>query len=252
MSEDRQHPSEHIEPGQHAALTVRALNAAGGAVPGAAVAWSSSDATVARVSRDTLTAVGAGTATLTAASGGKTASVTVAVVPKPKPVPLGPGPVASLDVTPPRLQLTVSRTSDLHVTARDARGILINRTPVEWVSSNPPVAAVTARGVVTGVSPGSAKITAKRGGVTSGAAEVTVIAAGPAPPAVLKVQLVTAWAFVSVDGLARGQKTLWVEPLPPGVPHRLHFERDGFVTIDTSVTLQPGEERVLRIVMTPK
>jgi hypothetical protein len=54
---------------------------------------------------------------------------------------------------------------------------------------------------------------------------------------------------MSIDGLPRGQRTRGVDTLPSGVAHRLHFEREGFLPVDTTVTLPAGEQQLIRIQM---
>jgi serine/threonine-protein kinase len=72
----------------------------------------------------------------------------------------------------------------------------------------------------------------------------------PAQPqqGVLQV-LIRPWANVFVDGTAHGSNTRLVDTLTAG-RHTLRFERDGFVTVDTTVTLRPGQTLQLRIRMT--
>ena len=57
------------------------------------------------------------------------------------------------------------------------------------------------------------------------------------------------WAYVSTDGSRRGSQLAVTDTLASGVPHRLRFERDGFVTVDTVVTLRPAQEYLLKIQM---
>jgi alpha-tubulin suppressor-like RCC1 family protein len=67
-------------PGATVQLTAQARDSGGSAIAGAAVAWTSSDSTVVRVSTGGLaTAVAYGSATVTATTGGKAGSVTVTV-----------------------------------------------------------------------------------------------------------------------------------------------------------------------------
>jgi len=56
---------------------------------------------------------------------------------------------------------------------------------------------------------------------------------------------------VSINGLPKGQRTRGVDTLPSGT-YRLHFERAGFASVDTTVTLHPGEQRLIRIQMIPR
>jgi len=72
--------------------------------------------------------------------------------------PLGPV-VASLTVSEPGGALQVGATLTLVADVRDATGAAITGRAVTWSSSNPAVATV-ANGIVTGVSPGAATITA--------------------------------------------------------------------------------------------
>jgi hypothetical protein len=62
--------------------------------------------------------------------------------------------------------------------------------------------------------------------------------------------LVTPWASVSIDGRAGLRRARGADTLVAGIPHRLHFARPGFATIDTTVTLRPGEQRLLEVQMT--
>ena len=68
-------------------------------------------------------------------------------------------------------------------------------------------------------------------------------------PGVLQM-LVTPWASVSIDGRAGLRRARGADTLVAGIPHRLHFVRPGFATIDTTVTLRPGEQRLLEVQMT--
>lgn len=235
-------------------LQLRALpyDAQGHLVTGARVDWASNDPAVLTVSASGLaTGVAEGTASVTATTGG--ASVTV-------PVSVGSGAVvATLDVAPAGVALAVRRTFALRATARDARGNIVNRVRVTWSTSNPAVAVVGANGVVTALSPGTASITARGAGVTSAPAEVVVSGAAPSrpppapapgPPGILQMLVAPAWANVTIDGVPRGQRTRGVDTLASRVPHRLHLERPGFASVDTTVTLGPGEQVLLRILMT--
>jgi alpha-tubulin suppressor-like RCC1 family protein len=89
-----------------------------------------------------------------------------------------PIPVASVTVTPASVTLAVGKTTQLSAGLRDARGTALPERPVQWSSSAPAVATVSAAGVVSAVGEGTATITATVEGA-SGKATVTV----PAPPA---------------------------------------------------------------------
>src|SRR5207244_516396 len=92
-----------------------------------------------------------GSATITATSEGKsgTSSVTVTNVP-----------VASVEVTPPSASVQAGQTVQLTGTPRDAGGNPLSGRTVTWSSSNTSVATVSNSGLVSGVTPGTATITA--------------------------------------------------------------------------------------------
>ena len=67
------------------------------------------------------------------------------------------------------------------------------------------------------------------------------------PTAVLVVRVAGGWARIYVDGDLRGERPVHREELPPGT-HTLRFERPGFVSLDTTLTLRSGTN-VLEIAM---
>jgi len=72
--------------------------------------------------------------------------------------------------------------------------------------------------------------------------------AAPQEPAVLQMLISPVWARVSIDGISRGSRARGVDTLQAGI-HRLRFERAGYVTVDTTVNLRPGELLRLRVQM---
>jgi hypothetical protein len=96
--------------------------------------------------------------------------------PPPPPPPPPPAPVASVVVTPPQATILIGATTQLSAQPRDAGGNGLSRAVV-W-SSNGPAASVSATGLVTGVSAGSATVTATSEGVV-GTASITVSAPVP-------------------------------------------------------------------------
>jgi trimeric autotransporter adhesin len=146
-------------------ITATPRDAAGNALTGRTVTWQTSNANVATVTQTGLiTAVGVGSANVTATSEGKVGTVTVTVT---------PAPVATVTVTPTSASLLVAGTTTLSATARDANGAVIPGAAITWSSDAPLTAAVTQTGVVTGLLPGTATITATSGGKT-GTATITV------------------------------------------------------------------------------
>jgi len=166
--------------GQKARLTATVNDATGGVLTGRTITWTSGNPAVATVSANGLvTAVSVGTATISAATGGVSGtaqfqSTTVAA--------------ASVSVSPTAPNVRVGEDVQLTVTAMDASGnVLASRVPT-WSSSNPIVATVSSSGRVTGVSKGTATVTASVDG-KSAPASVSVANAAPAPVASIAVTL---------------------------------------------------------------
>lgn len=142
--------------------TVRDVN--GTVVTDRVVTWTSSAASVASVSSSgVVTGVGPGSTTITATSEGKAGSSTVTVIAVP---------VGSVTVSPTSQTVRVLQTATLTATVKDSLGHVVTNRVVTWASSNALVATVSG-GVVTGVLPGTATITATSEG-KSGTATVNV------------------------------------------------------------------------------
>jgi len=151
--------------GETMQLTVTLKDAAGNALTGRPVTWESSDISVATVSNHGLvTGVATGAATITASSegtGGR-AAITVTIIP-----------VAAVAVWPPSSSIPVGLTLQLTATPTDLGGNPLQGRLVTWASSNPSVATVSSGGLATGVTQGSATITATSEG-KNGSAPITV------------------------------------------------------------------------------
>ena len=151
----------------HAALR----DVRGQPVTGRAVTWTSSATDVASVdAAGELQARAPGRAVITAAIEGIRQTFAVTVVAEP---------VSAVAVTPAALSLSPGESASLVGQASSSGGRVLDR-PLDWNSSAPGVATVTASGRVTAVAPGSAVISAGTGGKT-GTATVTVTAPAPAP-----------------------------------------------------------------------
>ena len=151
--------------GQTRQMIAQTLDADGNELPGRAVTWSSSSATVASLSNTGLiTAVASGGTVITAASEGRTAvlAVTVSAVP-----------ISTIAVTPSSENVVVSQTLQLTAVARDAQGAVLAGRTVIWGSSDATRATVSSTGLVTGVAPGTVTITAVAE-AKSGSASITV------------------------------------------------------------------------------
>src|SRR6059058_2126547 len=151
---------------QYAAIT---RDAFGNPLGGRTVTWSSSNPGVATVNgAGQATGVAVGAATLTATSEGKSGTAAILVTNVP---------VASVAVSPASASVQVGQTVQLAATPRDANGNPLSGRTVTWSSDNTAVATVSGSGLVTGVTAGSATITATSEG-KSGTSGVTVTTPG--------------------------------------------------------------------------
>lgn len=149
-------------------LAATPQSATGAALPGRAVAWSTSNPTVATVSSSGLvTARAAGAATISASSEGKTgtAAITVTAVP-----------VAAVTVEPAAFTLLAGGSVQLLATPRDSAGNALAGRTITWGSAAPAVATVSTSGRVSALTAGQALITATSEG-KSGSSTITVLAA---------------------------------------------------------------------------
>lgn len=190
------------------AVTATLRSATNVVLTGRTVAWSSSDTTVASVNASgVVTAVAAGTATIAATSEGRSATLTATVT---------NAPVASVDVTPGTFSLGVGQTQQLAATPRSAGGTALTGRTVTWSSLNTAVATVSASGVVTGVSEGSATIRATVEGVVgtsaaSVAVPVATITLAPSPVSMYvgAIQAITATLRSATNAILTGRTVSW-------------------------------------------
>ncbi len=157
--------------GQTVQLTATPKDANGNSLSGRTVTWASSNTAIATVSGSGLvTGVTAGAATITATSEGKSGTSAITVTAP------APAPVASVTVTPAPASVPTGQTVQLTATLKDANGNTLTGRTVAWASSNTAVATVTGSGMVSGVTAGTASITATSEAV-SGTSALTVTAA---------------------------------------------------------------------------
>lgn len=146
-------------------LVAVARDADGTTVTGASFSWQSGNTGIAGVtSTGQVTGVAAGQTTVTASAGGVTGGATVVV---------RLAPAGSVQVNPVSDSVATGSVLFLAAQVRDAGGAPLPGVQVTWSSDNSSIATVTAAGFVTGVSAGTATITAGYNGIT-GSAQVKV------------------------------------------------------------------------------
>lgn len=159
--------SVSVRIGSTAPLTAQTNDAEGNALSGRAIAWSSSNTSIATVnSSGVVTGVAAGAATISATSENRTgtAAVTVTV-----------NPVSTVTIAPTRDTLAAGTNRTLTATLRDAGGTTLTGRGIAWNSSNVQVATVSSTGVVSALAPGTATVSAVSEGHV-GSATIVVLA----------------------------------------------------------------------------
>jgi hypothetical protein len=136
----------------------------GNPIDGVSVDWRSTNPAVATVStQGRVVAVAAGTASIRASFAGVTGVYGITVRP----------PVATVTLSPTAATLGIGSTQQLTATLRDASSTVLTGRTITWSSSNTAVAAVSATGLVTAGTAGTATVTATSEG-RSGTATITV------------------------------------------------------------------------------
>ncbi len=156
-----------VRAGASTTLAARTFDANGTPVEVRTIAWSSSDRTIATVSANgVVSALAPGVARIAASALGKSAVATLTVTPRT---------VASVVVNPAAVSTRVGQTAPLQAITLDDEGGALTGRPVVWASSNTAVATVNAQGVVAGIAPGAATVTAtSEGRVGPAAVNVSV------------------------------------------------------------------------------
>ena len=166
--------------GETRTVAARALDKDGGSLAERTVFWSTQNPLVATVTQNgVVTAVAAGNTQVAASAGGRSGLVQVTVASRP---------VSQVRILPATATVQVGATTTLQADPVDATGGPVAGRPVIWSTSAAAIATVTSTGVVAGITPGSATITATVDGV-SGSAIVTVT---PVPVASVTVSPSTA------------------------------------------------------------
>lgn len=132
----------------------------------------------------------------------------------------GPPEVASVVVSPARVELGMGETRSLSATAYAASGSSLPGVAIDWHTGDQAVATVSAAGLVTATGVGTTLVTASSGTV-SGLAEVTVVPSPPTGPVVdvwpsVQLQVMTGWEAVAQAGQSECHPTavgIYLAPL---------------------------------------
>jgi len=155
-----------ISVGQKVKFTAVAKDAAGNTTNPPATAWFAAPFDLAGVDESgTVSFFSPGEVLVGAIVGGRTVLTKVNVK---------PGSVTRVDVETVKPSLVVGATSQLSATARSAEGNPRTDVIINWASNKPDVASVDAAGVVTGIAPGQATISAASGS-GKGSVDVSVV-----------------------------------------------------------------------------
>jgi uncharacterized protein YjdB len=186
--------TQSLVPGGTVTFTATPRDVNGAALGNRVITWTSSDDGVATVSQGGVVGAHAvGTATISATSEGVTGSATITV---------SPAPVATVTVDPAASTLMRGATVQLVATLKDANGTVLTDRIVAWASSDDAVAIVSTVGVVSGMMPGAATISATSEG-RSASASVTVVR-----PPLASVTVLPDTANIQVAGTATFTATL--------------------------------------------
>jgi trimeric autotransporter adhesin len=200
--------------GQPLQLSLIARSATGQvlSLTGRSISWSTSTPAITSVSSSGMvTALSVGTGVVIGTVDGKQASAQITVN------AVAQGQVASITISPPSATVNVAWTTTLSATARDLNGNAIPGSTFTWSTSNASIATVSANGVVTGVAPGAATISATSGGKTASAsitvqlAPVDHIVVTPSNPTLNVGQTVqlTATLYDQQNNVLTGRPVTW-------------------------------------------
>lgn len=224
-----------LQVGATTTIAATARDASGASLTGRAVTWTSAAPAIATVAAGVVTAVAPGSTTVTATVEGQSASATITVTQVP---------VATVTIAPTSATVPVGMTTTLVATLRDAAGATLTGRSVTWSSSANAIATVS-NGVVTGIAPGVATITAASEG-RSATAQVTVTTPAATWTATNELRIGTIDTIIRFSELAVAADGRAVSASGTRV-----FERAADGTWNTTGTVIGGSPAVIRVSVDP-
>lgn len=229
---------DSIAVGTQTQLTVTLRDAGGTVLTGRTVSWSSSNPSVTTVSSTgVVRALAPGTATVSATSEGRIGGATIVALARL---------AGQVTLTPSASTVIVGDTVQLRVQVTDSLGNLLDR-PVTFASENGAVATVSVDGVVSGIAPGTTRISATSEGRTAFATvqvipiPVATVHVTPGAPVLLTgaSQQLTATVRSASGDILPGRTITWTS----GAPAIAGVSGSGLVT-----AIGPGTAVVLAVV----
>lgn len=163
-----------------------------------ALAWTSNNPSVATVSSSgVVTGVSVGATNISASSGGVSSTIGVSVQE-------GAQVLGSIALTGCTSKIEVGKACIISYTCRDQSSLVMACPVLTWTSSNPAVAVVN-KGIVTGIAPGLATISASSGGVSDNV-PIEVVTALPVDNTVYYVAGGAALAAALIYFLTKGKR----------------------------------------------
>lgn len=194
-------------------MTASVFDQNNASMSGVVVTWTSSNQAIATVSAQGLvTAVSYGTSQVTASAGNASAQIQVKVIQEAGSIVIEPA-AATL--------MALGETVRLTANVLDQNGQPVAGAAVTWQSSDETVATVTAQGLVTAVSNGTAQITASAGSI-SASVTVKVMAVSREREALTSL-------YHATDGSNWTNNTNWLSDQPLGDWFGVHTDDRGEV-----------------------
>ena len=156
-----------LTPGDTLSLTAIGKDVEDSTLANIEFTWTSNNPTIAEIDGNgLLTAIAAGSTYVTAGSGDIVSdhvSVTVTQA------------VATIEILQTSLSVYIDSTDQFTAIAKDSDGNEISGLSFNWASDNPAIASISGDGTVTGISLGTAHITATSGDILSAEATINVL-----------------------------------------------------------------------------